>query len=1194
MTDDGRRAPIPVGPFALQRKIGEGGMGVVWQALHPATGVRSAVKVLRSNKAWDLRTVGLFQTEVRAVAALDHPAIVMILDQGTIPAAAEQASDGELVAGSPYLAMELATGGTLFDRVGKLTWEELRETLVGVLDGLAHAHARGVIHRDIKPSNIMLAGPKDLRPGPKLTDFGIAQLRLKATDEPLDDSNFCGSPSYISPEQFQAFHHDVGPWSDLYSLGCTTWAISTGQTPYQANGLGEMLERHCRGELPPYKPILDAPDGFEGWLKALLQPRITRRVQRAADAAKGLLELEGRTTTVPMAPAPEPEIDEAPTIDTGRVLGRTTAIGPGPAGRPLDPPTLPPWRPNVPPDWRPDVTARLTPLQLLGAGLGLFGLRRIPLIGRESERDRLWGCLRAVSGQGQARAVVVRGGAGHGKSHLARWLCERADETGAGVALQAVHGQIPGPHHGIGPMLGRLLRTPGFTRREVAARAERRLKQLGWHRHYLWHALTELIAPSDDPEKSQTGVRFPTPDERYVVASAFLEREAQLRPLVLWMDDVQWGADAVSLARHVLLRNRSEPIATLMVLTVRDEALVPGSFEEHALEELLELPGAEQIALPPLAEEETTGLVGELLRLEHEVATQVVERAEGNPLFAIQLVGDWVSRGVLELKGDKLALRDGASARIPDDIHQVWADRFERVLADRAEGARASLELASALGQFVDWAEWRGACRRAGVSPPASLLGDLAAQGLVRSDPMGWAFVHGMARESLERDARESGRWPALNSSCADQLADSGGRDANERVGLLLVEAGRNEEALGRLLIAAQERLGVGEYRTAAGLLKTRGRLLDELGVARQDPRRAHGWLVGARILRQQGTFERARSEARSVVGLAERRGWTDVRAAALLEYGSDLLALGDLREAAANLEAARQLYKKLDDRDGIASACVTLGYALRDLGELETAVSAFQRAVHIRQAGENQTGLPECLSGLAGVRIAQGHLDEAGELLLQAIAQLEQSGQLLGLARAEVMLSGVLCAQGQLDEALMLAERARDLRERLGNPGQTADCCNQLGEIHRQKGDLEAAEEAYQTAVRLYGSIGSPWAFMPEINLALVRMDQGRTGLARRGLEAGWRDVKAAGRESVAQHIDALLLPCCAFDRDWDAWDERMGRARAFVRDVTLVDYDSVRCLVKAADLAEEAGQEVRAEEARTLAAAHRRALGG
>ena len=271
----------------------------------------------------------------------------------------------------------------------------------------------------------------------------------------------------------------------------------------------------------------------------------------------------------------------------------------------------------------------------------------------------------------------------------------------------------------------------------------------------------------------------------------------------------------------------------------------------------------------------------------------------------------------------------------------------------------------------------------------------------------------------------------------------------------------------------------------------------------------------------------------------------------------------------------------------------MTLGYALRDLGELETAVTAFARAIQIREAQEPPTGLADCLSGLAGVRIAQGDHEGAEDLLQRAVAQLEQTGQLLGLARAWLNLSSVYCAREKYDEAITLVERARELRERLGNPGHTADCCNQQGEVHRLRGDLQSAEECYQVAVHLYESIGSPWAFMPRINLALVRLDLGRTALAQHGLEAGWLEVKKAGRDGVALQIDAMLLPCYAEGGDWAAWDERMARVRGFEPGVTRVDSDSARCLDMAAKGARAAGQEQRALEAETLAAAHWKAQG-
>ena len=97
-------------------------------------------------------------------------------------------------------------------------------------------------------------------------------------------------------------------------------------------------------------------------------------------------------------------------------------------------------------------------------------------------------------------------------------------------------------------MLARLLRSYAMEREEVLLRTRRRLKRLGWPRHYLWNALTELIAPAKNTEVSQVAYRFPSPQERHVVSATYLELEARQRPLLLWMDDVQWGGDAIALA----------------------------------------------------------------------------------------------------------------------------------------------------------------------------------------------------------------------------------------------------------------------------------------------------------------------------------------------------------------------------------------------------------------------------------------------------------------------------------------------------------------------------------------------------------------------------------------------------------------------------------------------------------------------
>ena len=132
----------------LTELVGRGGMAEVWRGVHVKERVPAAVKVITATMSLVPEVAHALKTEVRAVASLDHPNIVMVLDQGNVSRDAEQKSRGRFLAGNPYLVMELATGGTL-DRVsGKLQWPHLRPLILVLLDALAHAHSGAMTHTD--------------------------------------------------------------------------------------------------------------------------------------------------------------------------------------------------------------------------------------------------------------------------------------------------------------------------------------------------------------------------------------------------------------------------------------------------------------------------------------------------------------------------------------------------------------------------------------------------------------------------------------------------------------------------------------------------------------------------------------------------------------------------------------------------------------------------------------------------------------------------------------------------------------------------------------------------------------------------------------------------------------------------------------------------------------------------------------
>ena len=182
---------IPLGGFDLEEPIGKGGMGEVWRGVHRQSREQVAVKVLTAKGARNDTILQFFRNEVRAVAGLDHPDVVTVLDYGAVPPETDALSWGKVMEGSPWLAMELIKGGTLKDRCGKVDWPEARILLLRILDALAHAHARGVIHRDIKPSNVLI----DQDGGSKISDFGLAH----AVDREAIHEYCGGSPAYMAP-----------------------------------------------------------------------------------------------------------------------------------------------------------------------------------------------------------------------------------------------------------------------------------------------------------------------------------------------------------------------------------------------------------------------------------------------------------------------------------------------------------------------------------------------------------------------------------------------------------------------------------------------------------------------------------------------------------------------------------------------------------------------------------------------------------------------------------------------------------------------------------------------------------------------------------------------------------------------------------------------------------------------------------
>ncbi len=233
-----------IGEYEVQKKIGEGGFGAVYSALHPVIGKSAAIKVLNLEFSKNQQIVSRFVEEARAVNQINHRNIIDIFSFGQLP-------DGR-----QYYVMELLEGqplDTYLEEHGALTPERVVEILGGVAKALDAAHQRGVVHRDLKPENIFLARDTDGDIYPKLLDFGIAKLMTGAEGHKTRTGTQIGTPYYMSPEQCRGVALDHR--SDIYSFGVMLHQLLTGQLPFVAETMMGVMMRHVQDPAPPVSSV---------------------------------------------------------------------------------------------------------------------------------------------------------------------------------------------------------------------------------------------------------------------------------------------------------------------------------------------------------------------------------------------------------------------------------------------------------------------------------------------------------------------------------------------------------------------------------------------------------------------------------------------------------------------------------------------------------------------------------------------------------------------------------------------------------------------------------------------------------------------------------------------------------------------------------------------------------------------------
>jgi eukaryotic-like serine/threonine-protein kinase len=212
------------GRYEIEKELGKGAMGVVFQAHDPQIDRRVALKVLRPERVTSEDFAQRFLKEARAIGRLSHPHIVTVYDVGNDH-------------GTVYIAMEFLNGRPLDEilRENTLGLKDIVNIGIQVANSLDYAHVQHIVHRDIKPSNIMLTSDGSV----KLTDFGIARIEDPAAAQLTQAGEILGTPSYMSPEQVRG--QAVDGRSDLYSLGVILYETSTGRRPFTGRNIAAIF-----------------------------------------------------------------------------------------------------------------------------------------------------------------------------------------------------------------------------------------------------------------------------------------------------------------------------------------------------------------------------------------------------------------------------------------------------------------------------------------------------------------------------------------------------------------------------------------------------------------------------------------------------------------------------------------------------------------------------------------------------------------------------------------------------------------------------------------------------------------------------------------------------------------------------------------------------------------------------------------
>jgi len=1007
--------------LAADPLLGQGGMGTVVRARDRVLDLPVAIKIVRPELSADPRFRKLFDLEVRISARFTHPHIVPLHDHGELPD------------GTPFLGLALADAGS-FKTLGEeasIEWADLLRLTLELLGALSHLHARDVLHRDLKPENVLLFTGEDGLRHVWLADLGLANASLALAKR---KGRREGTPGYMSPEQSMGLPREYGPHTDIYSLGALLWELVTGELPF---------ERHltsASADLPTLEPRegLLVPADLSLVLKNCLDPEPLSRYDLVADLRTDLLALGEPTHGRGDFDGMEERVGTV-AADAGRVGTKSKStsqllmsMGEVPESSPELDPYVPVWnrpRPSAPPEMVPEQTGFGTPAR---GSLQLFAMRELPLVGRDGYRQQLWEHARSVHEDQKCRVVLVVGAAGSGKTHLCESVIRSLEEGGWAEAVALNHQNPRGAEDGYPGAARALLRPWKESRVSLVSRLRRRLAR---ERGVLDAAVKEEanlltrwcgVIEEDEPAvpvAQGLGLR-----EVY----RHLEARTWRGLSVMLLEDAHWALDegeglwlAESLLRGVSI------CGNLTLVTLRSEELERNPALASRVDSMVE-DGALRIDLEPLDKEGTRALLHECLSLEPELAEQVAQRCEGNPLFARQLLLEWADRDWLVPKGRDFIVREGV------DTSEVLPTDAGALLQARVEG------LAEASGSYRRFRDTVHMAAMAGLDAPIELVASLAGEGLEE-----YLLGSGLW---VEREGRLRFSSNLLHQAVREQA--EGRRDAQYL-----------HRRLGRAWLRVAQELGepadldVGRHAMAG---RDYAIAIEHLLASCADSFRVRDTheLVEASGLAVEATYR--------APAIANHAGW------AALWRGRGFQMCGAVESAAEFYRKAREHMLGSDDLQGAAHAQVGLAWALLQMGQLDECDAMYGEALGTaRDAGDTRLEV-EVVQGRAWLELQKRNFDGAEILFTRASNTWRKLGEERGMGEALRGLAFVSLRRGEFDDADEIYDEAVEAFQSGDDLVGTAWCLVGKGIVHRQRCEFDEADAEIAKALSIAEELGA------------------------------------------------------------------------------------------------------------------------